>query len=229
MVYSSPIVPNTIGERPDNYMDFFSSHSGGVEWYEWMYNSRKEQHDAFQLWFRFIDELEKIESVAEFGCGYGVGYTDFFSDRQYLGIDMSAPAIEWCQSNRIKEGHSFIVGDFIDFKQDHCFDLVFSQGTIDNTYDIDSFLQNASKLSKKWIYISAYRGYFGDLPSHDYRMVKEQGTFYNDISAVQAYKTLKELGATDISVIPSFTGGRVDSPGIPYETIIIANVSSTYS
>jgi len=227
IVYSSPTVPDVIGERPDNYMDFFSSHTGGVGWYEWMYDSRKEQHRAFQHWFSFVSQLENIQSILEFGCGYGVGYTDFFSDRKYLGIDMSRQAIEWCRSNRDNELHTFMVGDFIDTKLNTKFDLVFSQGTIDNTYDIDGFLRNAASLSSKWIYISAYRGYFGELPQHDYRVVKEQGTFYNDISAAQVYKTLKDVGATDIAVVPSYTGGRTDSPGTPYETVIIANVSNT--
>jgi SAM-dependent methyltransferase len=222
--YSSPIVPERFGERPDNYMAFFREHNEGLAWYEWMHRGRLDQHEAFQAWFNFVDRIKPIASIAEFGCGYAVGYADFFSDRRYLGIDMSEQAVEWCKANRARPGHDFIVGDFISDDPGERCDLVLSQGTIDNTYDMDAFLRAAVAASRKWIYVTAYRGYFAELTEHQYQLVTEQGVFYNKLSPVQAYHTLRKAGAHSVVIHPHFTGARADTPGHPFETVIIARV-----
>lgn len=224
VTYSSPVVPERIGESPDNYMAFFREHPEGLEWYQWMYDSRRDQHECFEHWFRFAGAVEPISSVLELGCGYAVGYADFFSGIRYVGADISETAVAWCKANRRHPEHDYVACDFITHRFDERFDVVFSQGTIDNTYDMDAFLHSCLKASRRWIYVTAYRGFFADLPEHRYQVVREQGTFYNDLSAVRAWRTLKEFGARDITVVPSFTGGRTDSPGIPFETLIIARV-----
>ena len=98
--------------------------------------------------------------------------------------------------------------------------MVFSQGTIDNTYDIDAFLKAMVNFSKKWIYITAYRGFFVDLDQHSYTYSKDQGVYYNDISPYATFATLKNLGCKNINIFPSPTHYEE----IPFETVITAQV-----
>ncbi len=185
-----------------------------------MYDYRILQHQAFQKWFCFINKLEPVTSVLDIGCGMGVGYVDFFKDINFVGIDLAPQVIKWCKKKYNNPKHDFICAEITKSPQEKKFDLVFSQGTIDNTYDIDAFLKAVVNLSKNWIYITAYRGYFVDLDQHSYTYNKEQGVYYNDISPYATFATLKNLGCKNINIFPSPT--RYDE--IPFETVITAQV-----
>jgi len=210
------------GNIPKNYGTFWKSHQGDLEWYTWMYKTRIEQHQCFHNWFKLINQLQTVGSVLELGCGYGVGHAEFFKDLRFVGADLSDKAITWCKANRVNPSHDYLVCDFIQENFREKFDLVFSQGTIDNTYDMDRFLKAAVGASKQWIYVTAYRGFFPELAKHRYSWNEEHGCFYNDLSPLNAFETLLECGCHNIAVLPAFTG-RTD---IPFETLVIARAAS---
>ncbi len=217
---SGASLPTAVGIKPSTYGAFWKEHDGGLEWYTWMYNSRIDQHECLQQWFRYVNNSEPVRSVLDFGCGFAVGYADFFKDIRYVGADLAETAIAWCKKNRLNEKHDYVAIDFMTEKFDEKFDLVFSQGTIDNTYDIDGFIKAAIAASQRWIFITAYRGFFPDLQEHRYSWNDQHGCYYNDISPYQVYELLKAEGCSDITIAPSHTG----RPDIPFETLIIARV-----
>jgi SAM-dependent methyltransferase len=203
-----------------NFGKFWKTHGGGHDWYTWMYNYRILQHLAFQKWVHMIERVETVESVADFGCGTAVGYVDFFKAIRYVGIDLAPSAVDWCIKNYSNPKHDFRVLDVIEAPPKEEFDLVFSQGTIDNVYDMDAFLRGAVEASRKWIYVTAYRGFFPELEEHRYEYNAEQGVYYNDVSPVEAYSTLRTSGCRDICIYASPTGYE----DIPFETVIVAHV-----
>ena len=203
-----------------NFGEFWKTHDGGHEWYKWMYNYRILQHQTFQKWFQFIHRMELIESIADFGCGMGVGYVDFFENFRFVGFDLAPQVIDWCKKNYRNPKHEFRILEFIKNPPEKEFDLVYSQGTIDNAYDMNAFLRSAVKASRKWIYITAYRGFFPELETHRYEFNPEQGVYYNDISPLEAYSTLNKQGCGNISIFPS----RTAYEDITHETVIIAHI-----
>ncbi len=208
------------GQGDDRFGEFWRTHDGGISWYRWMYDYRVRQHKALELWFAAVNMREPLESVVDFGCGAAVGYPDFFKDIRYVGIDLAEPIIQWCLEHNTNSHHDYWVREFIESPPEKEFDLVMSQGTIDNVYDMDAFLRAAIRASKKWIYINAYRGFFKELDNHVYRFNEEQNIYYNDLSPSRAYETLRDAGCRDISIHPSPTG----YDEIPFETVIIAHV-----
>ncbi len=216
---TSSDVPRATVDPPSNYGEFWKNHDGGLEWYTSMYESRLAQHSSFQNWFRFIDAAKPVQSVLEIGCGLAVGYADFFKDLRYAGVDVATQLIDWCRANRENSRHQYIADDFIADPPREKFDLVFSQGTIDNTYDMDAFLGAMVAATRRWIYVTAYRGFFPELTEHRLTWCKEQGVYYNDISPHQAYRTLEKSGCRNIMVFPAFTG----QDNISHETVIIGS------
>jgi hypothetical protein len=207
--------------RPDTYGSFWKRHEGGLPWYTWMYESRRDQHELFSRWLQAVDGIRPVRSVVEFGCGLAVGYAELFVDRDYVGIDIAEQCVEWCRENRPNPRHEYWEGDFIRSEWPRRFDLVLSQGTIDNTYDMDAFLRSAAAASGQWIYVTAYRGFFPALREHEYTWSPEHGCYYNNLSPSRACETLRAAGCTDVAVLPSHTG-RTE---IPFETLIVARVA----
>jgi hypothetical protein len=206
--------------RPANYGSYWRAKQDFVAWYTWMHNGRIEQHRCFQQWFSAIDRLEHVDSVLELGSAISVAYAEFFADRRYVGADLAEHLIAWCHANRVRPRHDYVACDFIEHDFAEKFDVVFSQGTIDNTYDMDGFLQAMVRASRRWIYATAYRGFFADMVEHKTLWCEEHGCFYNDISPKRVYQVLRDCGCRDIAVLPSYTG----RPDIAYETLIIARV-----
>ena len=203
--------------KPKNYGQFWKEHDGGLEWYTWMYESRKAVHQDL---LSFISSHSELQTVADFGCGLGVGYCDALADRRYVGFDLAHPAIAWCQENRPNKKHHYRSCDFIVEDADEKFDLVFSQGTIDNSYDIDEYLAAMVRWSQGWIYVTCYRGWFPELTDHQYSWNEEHGCSYNDLSPSRARQTLERLGCHSIEISTVATG----NDSIPRETRIIAQV-----
>jgi len=207
--------------RPPDYGQWWCEDRGDLEWYTWMYNSRRKMHSDMIKWVRDLEsEGQAIQSIAEFGCGLGVGYRDDFSDRQYVGFDVSSRNIEWCNSNRTHPGHYYVCADVMLREACDQFDLVFSSGTIDNCYDIEVFLESMVRHSKKWIYVTCYRGWFPDLREHKYMWSQEHRCFYNDVSPRRVRECLENLGLDNIIIRST----RTENFQIPYETLIIARV-----
>lgn len=207
--------------KPDGFGACWHRPQANLEWFTWMYNGRAEQHEAFRQWFRSVDRAERVETVLELGCGLAVGYADFFHDRAYTGTDLAPQLVDWCQKHRPNPRHAYRACDFVREPFPNQYDLVFSHGTIDNNYDMDEFLRAAVRASRRWVYISAYRGFFPDLADHRMEWRQVDGCYYNDLSPARAEATLRAAGCREVAIFPSFTGRQE----IPYETVIVARVA----
>jgi len=207
--------------RPRGFGKFWKGHGGDLDWFTWMYNSRRVLHENLIAWVSGRDRCgDSIETIADFGCGLGVGYSDAFSSKQYRGIDLNDENIQWCRENRPHRQHEYHCQDFVSTPLTEPADLVFSSGTIDNVYDVDACLASMVSSARKWIHLTCYRGWFPDLEEHAYCWNEEHFCFYTEISASRVRETLQNLGCREISVekVPT---GRTD---IRFETQIIARV-----
>jgi len=166
----------------------------GLEFFEWCHKGRKVHHKIFMEW---LDENFSGESVLEIGCGYGVFYPEYFKSRDigYLGLDIAEPAIRYCSKNRPGE---FLAQDVTEWQPPMLFDLVFSQGVIDNTPNMDLFIASHAYAASQWVYITACRGYFPNLKEHRYYFNADQQVYYNELSIPQAIETLNRCGCKDI-------------------------------
>ncbi|CAN1593487.1 Methyltransferase domain containing protein [Candidatus Pelagibacterales bacterium] len=208
--------------KPVSYGSFWKKKTQLENWYEWMFNHRILIHEEF---FKFFDKLilkgEKLCSIMDIGCGIGHGYTERYKTIEYIGVHLSANAINLAKSkSKINNQHQFINCDFLKDEISKKADIVMSSGTIDNIYDISLYLKRIVSLANKYIYITCYRGWFPEANEHVYNYVKKDGTFNNIISPSAIFQQLKELGCTDISVKPLWTDYRE----IPFETEIFAKV-----
>jgi len=155
------------------------------QWYSKIYSHRPELHNNF---IEYLKNRTNIKTVLEIGCGtgtYPITFKNLFSNMKYVGIDIGAPAIEYCKRN---SKFDFICGDFIKMEFDEKYDLVFSHAVIDHVYDINKFLLKIASICKKYAYISAYRGYFPNLEQHEMVWDNEKGCYYNNISLKQVEK-----------------------------------------
>ncbi len=149
------------------------------EWYETLFNRTPLIHKNF---INFLKEKNDINTVLEIGCGtgiYPIKFKELFFDKRYVGIDISKPAIEYCTK---QSEFDFICGDFIKLDIKDEYDLVFSHSVIDHVYDIDSFLSKIVRITKKYAYVTAYRGYFPTLKQHRSVWDNENGCYFNDLS-----------------------------------------------
>ena len=133
------------------------------EFYNGIYNTRPLLHQDF---IKYLESKDNVYTVLEIGCGAGTYPIEFkylFEDKEYVGLDIGKPSIEYCKKH---SSFKFICGDLINIDFDSKFDLVFSNAVIDHVYDIEKFLDKILKITKKFAYISAYRGYFPSLEEH---------------------------------------------------------------
>lgn len=142
----------------------------------------------------YIKNLSDVTTVLEIGCGMGIypiKFKNLFEKKDYVGIDIGEPAISYCRKN---SEFDFICGDILKTQFNKKFDLIFSHAVIDHVYDIDAFLTKIITTSKKYAYISAYRGFFPDLKKHEMTWDNEKGCYYNDLSVDQLKDKLLECG-----------------------------------
>ena len=164
-----------------------------IQWYEGMHKSCLKMHDDFK---EFLRE-KRPSSILEIGCGagyYPINLKDLFIDKEYVGIDISETAIEFCKS---RSSFNFICTDFLKKNIDRKFDLIFSHALIDHVYDIDLFIEKIIKSCNRFVYVTAYRGYFPDLEKHVMRRNNLEGTYYNDVSIKQLTKKIYGYGITE--------------------------------
>ena len=164
---------------------------------------------------------DAITSIADLGCGVGVGYAEAFADLRYVGVDLTRN-VEWCRANRTAPSHAYLDVDFIGAPLAERCDVVMSSGTMDNVYDVDALLRAMVSSSRRWVYLTAYRGWFPDLDEHRYTWSPEHSCFYTDVSPRRLESTLRESGCTEIVIEPR----RTSRSDIPYETRVIARVPS---
>ncbi len=207
--------------RPPDYGRCWEDHGADAEWYEWMYDTRRLMHEEAIDWIRSRDEtVHPISTIADFGCGLGVGYHEALADRRYVGVDLIAGTIDWCRQHRKNPGHDYQQRDFIKDPTPEQYDLVMSSGTIDNAYDVEAYLDAMLRAARQSIYLTCYRGWFPDLTEHRYSWSKTDQCFYTDISPRRVREFLAARGCRDICVEPRKTG----SDDIPLETRIVSTV-----
>ena len=207
--------------RPEGFGRTWNEKSGDLEWYTWMYNSRLKMHRDLVKWVTDQESAgERIETIADLGCGLGVGYCEDFADKCYVGIDISRKNIEWCRQNRSNARHRYVSADPVCDDLGGSYNVVFSSGTIDNSYDIEEFLRAMVRLSNRWIYLTCYRGWFPELEEHRYSWNEEHGCFYNDVSPSRVRTLLLELGCRDVRVEAVKSGNKETT----HETLIVARV-----
>jgi len=161
-----------------------------VQWYEKMHDSCLRMHDDFK---KFLAE-KSPSTVLEVGCGAGYyprNLKELFTNMEYTGTDISETAIKFCKS---KSAFNFICTDFLKNNLNKKFDLVFSHALIDHVYDVDLLIEKIIQSSKRFAYVTAYRGYFPDLERHVMRRNNLEGSYYNDISIKQISKKLADMG-----------------------------------
>lgn len=189
------------------------------KWYASIYDYRLPSHETFKSWVKDMEaKLGTMNSVIDVGSGIGYGYTEFFQSKNFIGIDLSTQAIQWSNERNTNSRHRYICEDIIQKLPNIQADLVFSQGTIDNVYDMDAFLKAMAKMTQKVLYIANYRGYFGNMNEHRYAWDPKMHVCFNDISARKAIEVLEKEGFQTVVAFPMATH-RTD---IQSETVIIA-------
>ncbi|MBI4754387.1 MAG: methyltransferase domain-containing protein [Betaproteobacteria bacterium] len=190
------------------------------EWYAGIYRYRAGSHEAFKEWAkRVASSVGPLESVVDVGSGTGYGYSDFFQSAEFTGIGLSPQAVAWSEERNRNPRHRYVCADIISDPQDIRADMVFSQGTIDNVYDMDAFLRAMGRMANKVLYVANYRGYFNGMVDHRYLWDPKMRVCFNDISARRAIQVLREEGFATVVAFPSATC-RED---IRAETVIVAS------
>lgn len=190
-----------IRDKVERIRDHFRKFEYGKTWQD---DKIIEQYDAFysrtplihEDFFNFINKhRDKIKTVLEIGCGIGIypiRNKHLFEGMAYTGVDIGKPAIDYCKS---RSPFRFLLGDFIMMDlHEKSFDLIFSHAVIDHVHNIDKFMSRIVALTKKYAYISAYRGYFPDLHEHIMTKNKIDGCYYNDLSVPRLRMTLCNAG-----------------------------------
>ncbi len=203
--------------KPAGYGRCWHEKSADLGWYEWMYEGRRRMHEEAIAWVRGRDD---VRSVMDLGCGLGVGYADDLRDLEYIGVDLSQGSIDWCRTHRQNPLHRYEARDFVARPFERQADVVMSSGTIDNAYDPGAYLDAMIRASRRYVYLTCYRGWFDDLEEHRFSFNREHGCFYADLSPRRLREHLVSRGCTEIVIEPRATG-RTD---IPAETRVIARV-----
>lgn len=183
-------VPNT--HSPSTAVDDFGAiwnrETASLEWYTWMHKSRRESHDAFEQWYQRL--AHQPGSILEVGCGAGVHYPNYFvggrksnSSPTFTGMDVSQSAISLAEmENAGLSDARFVCGDVAALAIDQRFELVLSQGTIDNYGDPHAFVRACLDRSSRWVYIvlnrDLTRGY-----SHSINWSTTDHCYYNNLSS----------------------------------------------
>ena len=87
--------------------------------------------------------------------------------------------------------------DFIKKDIQDTWDLVFAFDVIDHVYDVELFMKNLVKATKKHAYVAAYYGYFPELEKHSRRWDDKDGIYFNSLSENNLKQNLRENGLTD--------------------------------
>ena len=176
-----------------------------VKWYKKIHDSNHILHDDFK---KFLKSKSDIKTVLEVGCGagiYPIQNKELFSNLEYTGTDFSKSAVNYCKKN---SNFEFIQGDFIKMNLSKKYDFVFSHAVVDHVYDIEIFLTNLVKATKKYAYINSYRGYFIDLENHNMQWDGHEGCYFNELS-------IKKIKSAMVSEIGSlqWPPGLIDING----------------
>ncbi|MCH6575261.1 MAG: methyltransferase domain-containing protein [Bacteroidetes bacterium] len=183
------LVLSKLGIHPNRSLPLLSNEKF-TDWF-------KNRPDLHKNFINFLQNKTDVKTVLEVGCGngaYPIKFKELFLNKEYEGIDIGKPAIEYCNKN---SNFKFILGDFIKMKIDKKRDLVFSLTVIDHVYDIEGFLSKIVQACKKYAFVSSYRGYFPDKQKHSMLWVNSKGCYFNDLSVKEIKRTLRKNGLSE--------------------------------
>jgi len=206
--------------KPANYGAYWETGATNEDWYADIFSSRPKAHERFTTWFSELYRLgDPMSSVIEVGCGRAQFYPTLFRSHQYTGIDISSEAIKWCHAHYKLEEATFIAADVIQTVPDVKADMVYSHAVIDHVYDIDGFVKSLAQMAKKWVYISAYYGWYPELDAHEQTWRETDTCFYNKLSPKKLRAAIESMGGTNIQIFPFL----VENPDCDngFETVII--------
>ena len=188
-----------------------------IEWYKKTHDSNHILHDDFK---KFLKSKKDIKTILEVGCGtgiYPINNKELFKNLEYTGTDFSKSVINYCKKN---SNFQFFEGDFIKMELSKKYDCVFSHAVVDHVYDIDIFITNLVKATKKYAYINSYRGYFPDLESHKMQWDGHEGCYFNELSIKKIDKLLRSLNLkeTQFKIRPQKSGQ--DEENLSVQTVI---------
>lgn len=186
-------------ERPAEYGRWWNDRQRDDDWYALIFGKRTKAHEQFMRW---VERHGPFNSMLEVGCGRGEPYARSLRTSNYFGCDIAAPQIEACQQRFPDRSASFFVADAVRDDLGGPYDLVFSHAVVDHVYDIDAFLGRLARATRRWLYISAYNGWYAELPQHVYRWVPKLTCFKNELSPSAARRTLETTGCENISIEP---------------------------
>lgn len=164
------------------------------DYYETVFSSKPLVLKDF---FQFLKLHNQIKSVLEIGCSTGIfpiKYDEYFSNKQYTGLDISQKCIEYCKDH---SSFDFICEDFLKKNITQKWDLVFSFDVIDHVYDVELFIKNLVMATRKHAYIVAYYGYFPKLEKHSRKWDDKDGIYFNSLSVKHLQENLKHNGLSD--------------------------------
>lgn len=211
--------PSAPRPRPAEYGRWWNTNEHGLDWYKEIFGVRTKVHDTFSTWFKAEHARQPFATVCEVGCGRAYPYADVFADLAYTGVDISQKEIAWCQANYRHPRHRFWCGDVLTEDFDRRSDLVFSHAVIDHVYDINRFLTRLVHLADRAVFVTAFRGWFPDLPRHRYHWLDGYTCYNNDVSVPEARALLTGLGCKKVDIFPVRADNVAD--GIEQETAIV--------
>lgn len=184
---------------------------------------RTKVHDGFRAWFAAEHAQRPFRSIMEVGCGRAYPYADLFADFDYLGVDISEKEIAWCREHYRRPNQKFWQGDILVDSPGRRADLVFSHAVIDHVWDINKFLEKLVAHAERAVYVTAFRGWFPDLPAHRYEWLDTYTCYNNDVSVPETKRVLAGLGCRDFDVFPVQVDNVADR--IDRETVIVVRKS----
>ncbi len=165
-----------------------------ADYYETVFSSKPLVLENF---LQFLDSHKTISSILEIGCSTGIfpiKYNQYFSDKKYTGLDISQKCIDYCKNHST---FNFICENFLKKEVTEKWDLVFAFDVIDHVYDVELFIKNLVKSTKKYAYVAAYYGYFPNLDEHSRKWDDKDGIYFNSLSVKHLAENLRQNGLTD--------------------------------
>lgn len=91
--------------------------------------------------------LDETKSILEIGCGTGRILNKILGAfKSYTGIDVSCKTVERAKEHFSQQNVSFITGDFINYKFNECYDVIYSTLTFMHIKDKKRALQKVYSL-----------------------------------------------------------------------------------
>jgi hypothetical protein len=184
-----------------NFGEYWNNNAS-IEWYENMFITRMDSHMNI---ISFIKKYKKnIKSIIEVGGGMGFMlkyFKDLFSTRNYLLIEISDYAVNYCKNTFTNSNHKFLTYNIEKYDDELTkADLVFSTGVVDHVENIELSIEKIAKLSSKYVYIILYYGYHDNIEEHEQIWSNNDTCYYNKCSISKLNNFLESKNYKNINI-----------------------------